>query len=161
APVASGVSIDSSNNVSGVGTFASGALTINAASGNALSANTAGASVSDSRALVANNPKVGNYCTVSMVFQTSSLDRGKFDFQQDGGNSGGSLFLNMSDNAGVMQLTCCVFGPTQYWGFGNVNPPTAPVDIGGDTLRVRQPRTPASSSAAGNKGDFCWDGSFL
>lgn len=39
--------------------------------------------------------------------------------------------------------------------------PTAPLDISGDTLRVRTAKTPASASATGNQGDWCWDSSFL
>lgn len=38
---------------------------------------------------------------------------------------------------------------------------TAGVDIIGDMLRVRTARTPASSTAAGNAGEFCWDSSYL
>jgi len=39
--------------------------------------------------------------------------------------------------------------------------PTAPLDVNGNTLRLRTSRTPASSTAAGNAGDICWDSNFI
>ena len=39
--------------------------------------------------------------------------------------------------------------------------PTAKLDIDGDTIRLRTDKTPASSSAAGNKGEICWDANYL
>jgi len=47
-------------------------------------------------------------------------------------------------------------------GFGtNALLPTAPVDIFGDTIRLRTTRTPASATAAGNTGDVCWDATHI
>lgn len=46
-------------------------------------------------------------------------------------------------------------------GVGGVTTPTAGVDIGGDMLRVRTAKTPASATAAGNAGEFCWDSGYL
>lgn len=37
---------------------------------------------------------------------------------------------------------------------------TAPLDVGGDTMRLRSSRTPASSSAPGNEGDICFDANY-
>lgn len=37
----------------------------------------------------------------------------------------------------------------------------AALDINGDTFRVRTARTPASSTAAGNAGEVCWDSTYL
>lgn len=45
-------------------------------------------------------------------------------------------------------------------GFGTTSP-TANVDNAGDTYRQRTSRTPASSSAAGNVGDQCWDANYF
>ena len=39
--------------------------------------------------------------------------------------------------------------------------PTALLDINSDILRLRTSKTPASASAAGNTGDFCWDANYL
>lgn len=53
----------------------------------------------------------------------------------------------------------------QYDSLGNLgvgtNAPTAPLDVNGNTLRLRAARTPASATAAGNPGDICWDASFI
>jgi hypothetical protein len=38
---------------------------------------------------------------------------------------------------------------------------TAPLDINGNTLRLRTARTPASATAAGNVGDVCWDANYV
>lgn len=39
--------------------------------------------------------------------------------------------------------------------------PTAKLDIDGGSMRIRNDQTPASSGAAGNKGEICWDASYL
>ena len=44
---------------------------------------------------------------------------------------------------------------------GITNDPTAAVDIGGSTVRLRTARTPASASAAGLPGEFCWDANYF
>ena len=41
------------------------------------------------------------------------------------------------------------------------NTATAALDINADTMRLRTARTPASSSAAGNAGDICWDADYV
>ncbi len=35
------------------------------------------------------------------------------------------------------------------------------IDFRGDTFRLRTSKTPASSGANGNKGEICWDASYL
>ncbi|NBP03761.1 MAG: hypothetical protein EBU90_27410, partial [Proteobacteria bacterium] len=39
--------------------------------------------------------------------------------------------------------------------------PTSILDVNGDTFRLRTARTPASSGAAGNTGDICWDTNYM
>ena len=50
-------------------------------------------------------------------------------------------------------------------GNGNVGvgttAPTDLLDINGSEMRLRSSATPASSSAAGNAGEFCWDTNYL
>ena len=46
-------------------------------------------------------------------------------------------------------------------GLCNTGAPTAPLDVNGNTIRLRTARTPASATAAGNQGDFAWDSSYL
>lgn len=43
----------------------------------------------------------------------------------------------------------------------NTASPTAMLDINSDTQRLRNARTPASASAAGNQGDICWDANYI
>ena len=39
--------------------------------------------------------------------------------------------------------------------------PTAPLDISGNTIRLRNSKTPSSSSDTGNAGDICWDSNYI
>lgn len=43
----------------------------------------------------------------------------------------------------------------------NATVPTALLHVGGDTLRLQTPKTPASSSAACNQGDISWDANYV
>lgn len=52
-------------------------------------------------------------------------------------------------------------GANGWWGIGVSAEPTAPLDIVGDTVRIRTDKTPASASAAGNAGEMCFDGTYL
>ncbi len=45
------------------------------------------------------------------------------------------------------------------FGLGAITP-TAPLDVSGDIIRQRTSKTPASAAAAGNTGDWCWDGTY-
>ena len=45
-------------------------------------------------------------------------------------------------------------------GFGATSP-TAPIDVAGNTIRIRTARTPASATATGSVGEVCWDESYL
>jgi len=39
--------------------------------------------------------------------------------------------------------------------------PTAKLDINSNIFRLRTAKTPATSGAAGNAGDICWDASYI
>lgn len=45
-------------------------------------------------------------------------------------------------------------------GIGDATP-TAALDVNSDIIRLRTAKTPASSGAAGNQGDICWDASYI
>jgi X-X-X-Leu-X-X-Gly heptad repeat protein len=47
-----------------------------------------------------------------------------------------------------------------YHGFAT-STPTGVMDINDNKARIRTARTPASATAAGNAGEFCWDASFF
>jgi hypothetical protein len=44
---------------------------------------------------------------------------------------------------------------------GMTAPATAVLDVNSDIIRLRTPKTPANSTAAGNAGDICWDTNYL
>lgn len=46
-------------------------------------------------------------------------------------------------------------------GIGLSAEPTAKLDVNGDMIRLRTAKTPASSAAAGNAGEFCWDTTYF
>ncbi|SFJ15599.1 hypothetical protein [Planctomicrobium piriforme] len=39
--------------------------------------------------------------------------------------------------------------------------PTAPLDVNGDSIRIRTAKTPSSATDTGNAGDVCWDSSYV
>ena len=46
-------------------------------------------------------------------------------------------------------------------GIGTTSAPTTKLDVNGDLFRLRTAKTPSSSSATGNAGEFCWDSTYL
>jgi len=46
-------------------------------------------------------------------------------------------------------------------GIATAGDPTAFLDINSDIFRLRTSKTPSSSSASGNAGDFCWDSNYI
>jgi len=61
--------------------------------------------------------------------------------------------------AGAARLQ--ISSATGYVMVGTSDVPTAPLDVSGNTIRLRTSRTPASASASGNAGDICWDASYV
>ncbi|MFZ4523776.1 MAG: hypothetical protein ACOYNC_18885 [Bacteroidales bacterium] len=55
------------------------------------------------------------------------------------------------------------FDENGYFGISpaSANLPTTFLDIVGDKMRLRNQKTPASATAAGNPGDFCFDANYL
>ena len=45
-------------------------------------------------------------------------------------------------------------------GIGCTNP-ASKLDISGDDIRIRNPQTPSSSTATGNKGEIAWDSNYI
>lgn len=81
--------------------------------------------------------------------------------------SGGNFETRASQNVDFF-----VIGTSKYsarlagaglWLGDNATPvdPTARLDIGGDILRLRNSKTPASASASGNQGSMAWDTDYL
>jgi len=67
-------------------------------------------------------------------------------------------------NAQVGASNSVVLGGTGTYavnvGIGTTTP-TKPLDVDGNTIRIRQDRTPSSSSEACAKGEIAWDGDYL
>lgn len=73
-------------------------------------------------------------------------------------NSGGDVQIGVSN-----VYTFLLSGTTGFLSLGVGSPPTptAQLDISNNTIRLRNNRTPASATASGNKGDICWDTSYI
>jgi hypothetical protein len=53
-----------------------------------------------------------------------------------------------------------IITPDGYVGIGTLSP-SVPLDVSGDSIRVRTAKTPASASAAGDAGTIAWDSNYL
>jgi len=78
------------------------------------------------------------------------------------GDPNTGLFFPAADTlaastAGIERLRVDANG---YVGLGT-STPTGVLDVNANTMRVRTARTPATSGAAGNTGEFCWDATYL
>jgi hypothetical protein len=103
---------------------------------------------------------------ISFVNQVGGFNG--FRFQQAGvdrftcaSNSGGSLVFSRFNVSGAFQTNAMHLDGGGLNGINVTDAPTAPLDINGDTLRLRTARTPASATATGNAGDHCWDANYL
>jgi hypothetical protein len=50
--------------------------------------------------------------------------------------------------------------PNGRWGLGT-NTPSGLLDVNDNKLRVRTAQTPASATATGNPGEWCWDAGYF
>lgn len=86
----------------------------------------------------------------------------------NGGGTGGVVIAgtNALSTAGALNVTDNTTASLLYArndgnvGIGTTSP-TAKLDINSDIIRIRAQKTPASSSAAGNQGDICWDADYI
>lgn len=90
-----------------------------------------------------------------------------------------TLFVTNNASGGTVSISATGTGPIQFntnsvlrmviAGGGNVGVNAATptissgtgIHLGGSTIRLADSRTPASSTAAGNQGEICWDSSYL
>ena len=95
----------------------------------------------------------------SATWTTTTTNASDMLTMTDGDNSASRAVLNLKGNAGAQEVLYAASN-------GNVGirtgaSPTAALDINSDILRLRTAKTPASATAAGNAGDFCWDASYF
>jgi len=77
-------------------------------------------------------------------------------------DSNTGIFFPSADNLGVCTggVERLRFDASGRLGVGTTSP-TAALDVNGDTIRLRTPRTPATATASGNQGDICFDTQYL
>jgi|GEM_PF-808047 len=81
--------------------------------------------------------------------------------EETGGNKGSNLqIIRYSDEGEALDAPFSIDRSTGNVGIGSTDA-TSKLDVNGDRIRIRQPMTPASSSAEGNEGDIAWDHEFL
>jgi hypothetical protein len=109
----------------------------------------------------AGNTALGGYAAESMVWGTNSTYLGTYSGPTTDGLVNATA---VGYNSHVAANNSLVLGGTGAdavnVGIGTTTP-TQPLDVNGRTIRVRQDRTPSSSSESCQKGEIAWDGSYL
>ena len=94
----------------------------------------------------------GSNFMITKGIQPTSASSDNLSFLYDNGIAQGGA---VTWNVGLV-----LDGLTGNVGIADVAP-TAKLDINSDILRLRTPKTPASSGAAGNQGDMAWDADYF
>lgn len=80
---------------------------------------------------------------------------------ESGGNNGKDFkIVRYSDNNEALDSPFVINRKTANVGLG-VNNPTKKLDINGNSIRLRQTKTPNSSSSEGERGEICYDEDFI
>lgn len=95
----------------------------------------------------------------SATWTTTGTNASNMLTMTDGDNSDSRAVLSLLGNAGAVNVLYAA--SSGKVGIGTGASPTAPLDVNGNTIRLRTAKTPASATATGNAGDFCWDASYL
>ncbi|MNJ38009.1 hypothetical protein [Paenibacillus bouchesdurhonensis] len=78
-----------------------------------------------------------------------------------GNNAGGNFHVvRYSDEGEALASALYVNRSDGKVGIGT-NEPQSQLDVNGDSLAIRESKTPASSKAPGNKGDIAWDENYI
>ncbi|WP_055105667.1 hypothetical protein [Paenibacillus ihumii] len=78
-----------------------------------------------------------------------------------GNNAGGDFSLvRFSDDGEAIDSSLFVKRSDGNIGVGT-NDPQSKLDVNGNGITIREPKTPASSKAPGNKGDIAWDENYI
>ncbi|WP_265459351.1 hypothetical protein [Enterococcus sp. HY326] len=83
------------------------------------------------------------------------------DGSEETGNDAGSNFrvINYTDAGEYKSTPLFAERSTSNVGI-NTSSPTSPLHVEGDTIRLAEKRTIASSTEAGQQGEFCWDDNY-
>lgn len=92
-----------------------------------------------------------------------------FGKNQSSYNLGYVAYVHTGENVNTNRVAFSLHGVaeiltvvgTNRVGIGQVTAPTAPLDINGNTIRLRTAKTPASASDTGNQGDIAWDTDYM
>lgn len=84
-------------------------------------------------------------------------------------DSGFISFVNTGTGLNTNRIGMSLYGTsdiltvagTNRVGICQATAPTAPLDINGNTIRLRTAKTPASASDTGNQGDIAWDTDYM
>lgn len=99
-----------------------------------------------------NKEAAGN--TAAFLFQTGWSGRAEFGLT---GSDDFAVKLSSDGSSFSQVLTVTAAGQLGL----NTYSPSAPLDVDGDRIRLRQSSTPASATASGQAGEMCWDGDYL
>ncbi|MBA9087224.1 hypothetical protein FHR92_003706 [Fontibacillus solani] len=81
--------------------------------------------------------------------------------QLTGQNQGADLqIIRYSDKGEVLDSSLTVKRNNGNIGIGTATPESK-LDVNGDSIRIRESKTPASSTSPGNKGDIAWDDKYM
>lgn len=99
--------------------------------------------------------RIGSTNTVGTNFQGLEV--------RNNGSSKGGVYYN--ENTGTFQIWSALGASIDLPSGGNVgigtSSPAALLDVNSNTWRLRSTRTPASATAAGNAGDWCYDANYI
>lgn len=126
-----------------------------------------GSTSNSSFSIIRNNINRADFFNTSIIFSNSSgnsmaalqTDTPRFQMFQTPGSA-----ANPSAQISGGTVDSWVNAHGGNFGFGTVSPTIsdgAGIDINGKILRLRTSKTPASASATGNAGEFCWDSSYF
>ncbi|RCX20507.1 hypothetical protein DFP94_103238 [Fontibacillus phaseoli] len=80
---------------------------------------------------------------------------------EKGGNSGADFNIIRYDDKGeAVDSAVTVSRSEGNVGIGTATPESK-LDVNGDSLRIRESKTPASANAPGNQGDIAWDENYM
>lgn len=110
--------------------------------------------------------RTGDLVSGLRVDNADDTSRARIAFQK-AGSTRGAIYYQHASGGGAEYYLFDVASTYKYrmqvgrFLINGDETPTAPLDIIGDKIRLRNSSTPASATAAGNVGDITWDSSYI